>query len=117
MTKPNPCKKCGEKPKVNDAALKQVYCQCNVHRLVRSDRLDDAILGWNAMNPVAEPEKVEYTRVESITVQPESCGSCLFFTGKVCRRFPPVGTHDNNVNYTIWPSVTAGQWCGEWRAK
>jgi hypothetical protein len=55
--------------------------------------------------PVPEPPKVD--------LRP-GCLSCKFLIGAQCRRNPP------KVHVTgdsVWPRVSASDWCGEWISK
>ena len=38
----------------------------------------------------------------------KSCTTCQFFKDPECRRFPPLNG---------FSAVSAGSWCGEWKAK
>lgn len=47
----------------------------------------------------------------------DSCGNCLYMRTelKQCRRFPPsVIVRNSNREYSEYPIVTFGDWCGEW---
>lgn len=49
----------------------------------------------------------------------ESCGTCRCFIGGTCRRWPPSLAFvypGNGAAPSVWPRVSAGEWCGEWRA-
>jgi hypothetical protein len=50
-----------------------------------------------------------------------TCSTCKFIHRAECRRYPPVikleGGYHQNQEGAIFPCVTAGFWCGEYRAK
>lgn len=51
--------------------------------------------------------------------EPVKCGTCKFFGGGACRRFPPARVHmPPTGDVTVWPIVRADQdWCGEHEEK
>ncbi len=50
----------------------------------------------------------------------ERCGTCRFFLGGECHRYPqvlsPRGDRDSNI-YDQWafPTISDTEWCGEWQ--
>lgn len=44
----------------------------------------------------------------------QSCRTCSFESGGVCRRYPPQAS--GNPRVSLQPTVTESTWCAEWQA-
>lgn len=50
-----------------------------------------------------------------------SCEQCRYYDPKTpniagrCRRRAPAPLREGQATYAVWPIVTVGDWCGEWR--
>lgn len=49
--------------------------------------------------------------------QGQACGSCLFFRGHDCRRYPPLDQVREGEIKSYWPNTSKDEWCGEYRNK
>jgi hypothetical protein len=55
---------------------------------------------------------------------PQACDACRFMLANqtdefgYCRRYPPTASdNEDGVSTTVWPIVSASEWCGEFCQK
>lgn len=119
--KPNPCKRCGNEPNrcvYGGATSRRISfdCSCKSDVYVVSEQEHEAILVWNAMNPLPKSDKcgpmpvdeaefakgiakqadvIEKLRasdcpIESQEPVEQTCGNCHYFRANMCRRYAPM---------------------------